>query len=199
VGRQSDRYRVHLRVSYQSAADFVREFAENLSAGGMFIAGATGLAPLEQVGIEVELPGFGNYRVKAEVAHVLDETTAERLGRTAGAGVAIIDAPPDWQEALSGYLQRLGSRADRLVLVSDPELRLALAATGYQTGAAPAPGGLVAAVARSEIQVHAVVVRSAEVDAYRAEAAKAGDPDLVHAAGGPADLDLLLAALDSLL
>lgn len=199
MGRRSARHRVHLSVSYESAAEFVKEYAQNLSAGGLFIAGATDLSPLDLIGIEITLPGYGTYRVKAEVAHVIDADTASRAGCTAGAGLAIKDAPEEFSEALLGYLARLGRRADHLVLVEDPALREAVGRAGYQTGPAPDPGGMVAVVARSETPILRLIVRPARLVEYQAAAVQAGDPELVVAAEGAGALAAILPALDDLL
>ncbi len=199
MGRRSARFRVHLTVKYESAAEFVNEYAENLSAGGLFVAGATDLKPLDEIGLEIELPSYGTYRVRAQVAHVIDADTASRVGCTPGAGLAIIEPPPSFSEALLGYLARLGRRADVLVLVEEPALRVAIARAGYQTGPVPDPGGLVAVVAHTETPILRVVVRPGGLDEYAAAAAAAGDAELVMAGSGPANLAALLPVLDDLL
>lgn len=198
-GRRSDRFRVRLAVRYERAAEFVREYAENLSAGGLFVAGATDLQPLDEVLVEIDLPGLGTYRVTVEVAHVLDAATAARAGRSAGAGMSIRKAPPNFERALSTYLQRLGSRADHLVLVESALLRQALGAAGYGVEAAPDPGGLVTTIARLEQPVLRVVVGPSGAPYYRDAAAKAGDDELILVWDDPADLDGVLTALDALL
>ncbi len=199
MGRRSARHRVHLSVSYESAAEFVKEYAENLSAGGLFIAGATDLSPLDLIAVEITLPGYGTHRVKAEVAHVIDADTASRAHCTAGAGLAIKEAAAEFSEALLGYLARLGRRADYLVLVEEPALREALGRAGYQTGPVPDAGGMVAVVARSETPILRVIVRPERVVEYRAAAVTAGDPELVVAAEGAGALATILPILDDLL
>ncbi|HUH05252.1 MAG TPA: PilZ domain-containing protein [Kofleriaceae bacterium] len=198
-GRRSDRFRVRLTVRYESAAEFVREYAENLSAGGLFIAGVTHLQPLEEMTVEVDLPGLGTYRITAEVAHILDAESARRAGRTAGAGMSIRDASPEFHDALGIYLQRLGSRADQLIMVEPPLLQVSLASAGYRVEVAPDPGGLIAAIARLEQPVLRVVVGAKNGVPYREAARQAGDDDLVLVCDEPADLDAVLTSLDELL
>ena len=198
MGRRSARHQVHLSVSYESAAEFVKEYAENLSAGGLFIAGAIDLIPLDLIGVEITLPGYGTYRVQAEVAHFIDADTASRAHCTAGAGLAIKEATEEFYAALLGYLAHLGRRADHLVLVEEPALRQALARAGYQTGPAPDPGGMVAVVARSETPILRVIVGPQRLAEYEAAAVQAGDPELVTAADAGA-LGAILLVLDDLL
>lgn len=190
---------MRLAVRYESAAEFVREYAENLSAGGLFVAGATHVQPLEELIVEVDLPGLGSYQVTVEVAHVLDPVSARRAGRTPGAGMSIKQAPPEFQQALGTYLQRLGSRADQLVLVEPATLRAALAEAGYQVEVAPDPAGLVATIARLDQPVLRVVVGPSNAAHYRDAAQQAGDDELVLVCDDPSDLDAVLTALDELL
>jgi hypothetical protein len=190
---------VHLEVRYAKAAEFVREYAENLSVGGLFVAGATDLQPLDELTVDVELPGLGRYRLGVQVAHVMDEASAERFGRSAGAGMSIRDAPPDFERALSTYLQRLGSRADHLVLVEAASLRASLQEAGYKVDVAPDPGGLVATVARLAQPVLRVVVGPSAAPYYRHAARTAGDEELILVCQEPTDLADVLSQLDALI
>jgi hypothetical protein len=197
--RSSNRFAVHLQVRYQSARAFVQEYAENLSAGGLFIGGAGDLEPLQEVAVEIELPGAGVFRVVAQVAHVMDAATAARMGRSPGAGLAIIKSPPGFSEALSAYLARLGRRADHLVLCGHDGIAGVLAEAGYRVATAPPPADLVRAIAGSQLPVVGVVVAGERAAAYRAAAAGAGAPDLVHVMDSAAEVDRLLARLDDAL
>jgi Tfp pilus assembly protein PilZ len=195
--RRDARYRVHLQVRYGVAKDFVVEYAENLSKGGLFIAGAQALAPLQEVTVEIELPGYGRFRVVGEIAHVMDAETAERFGRTAGAGLAITKAPEGFDEALGSYLHRLGSRADHLVLVGDEAYGPPLRDAGYQVEPAPAPEAVAALIARSDIGVIGLVVPRAAVERYAAAAAAAGAGDIVIGVDEPPAMEKVLLRLDA--
>ena len=177
--RRAARYRVHLSVRYETAADFVREYAENLSRGGLFIARGRGLGRHRDVMVELELPGFGAYQVRAEVIHVGD----------AGAGLAIREAPDGFAEALASYLDRLARRAEVLVLAAGPAVGL-LEAAGYQVAEISSPGALAAR--NDGPRPVGVVVPGAEVDAYR----RAVGDELVVAMDQPRQLDDVLLQLD---
>ncbi len=197
VRRRAARYRVHLSVRYETAADFVREYAENLSKGGLFIRRARGLARHRDVMVELELPGFGAYQVRAEVVHVISPEMAAEHGRAAGAGLAIREAPDGFEEALANYLHRLGRRADSLVLAAaEPAARL-LVAAGYQVAAVSSPDSLGDALAAqaADARLVGVVVPGAEVDPYRLAAAD--NAELVVAMDEPRQIDEVLVQLDA--
>jgi uncharacterized protein (TIGR02266 family) len=195
IRRKAARYRVHLQVRYAVAADFVREYAENLSRGGLFVRGASGLARRRDVEVEVELPGLGSYRVHAEVMHVIDEAEAQGHGRTPGAGLAIVDAPDGFAAALETYLGRLGRRGDARVLVAGDEAARLLAAAGYQVDRLDAPRSPTESgrIPAPRFDALALVVPTAERTAAEAMA-----PALpVVCMDRAAELDRVLEALDA--
>jgi len=187
---------VHLSVRFVRAREFVTEYAENLSKGGLFVKGAQDLAALQEVDVEVDLPGFGSYRVKAEVAHLIDAGSASSYGRSAGAGLAITESPEGFDEALSLYLMRLGRRADVMVMVASETFGLLLAAAGFQVRAVPAASELVAAIARAPVPVVGVVVPHRQVTDYERSAAMAGAGDIVIGMDSADDFDEVLVRLD---
>lgn len=195
--RRNPRYRVHLSVKFVRAKEFVVEYAENLSRGGLFVKGAHGLELLQEVDVEVELPGYGSFNVKAEVAHLINGDQAVEFGRSAGAGLAIKKAPDGFEQALSSYLLRLGRRADAMVMVADETNGLLLAAAGYQVRAVPEPGELVAAIARAPVPVVAVVVPQTSVTEYEHAAAIAGAGDIVISMNSMDEFEAILVRLDN--
>lgn len=195
--RKSARHRVHLAVRFASAREFVVEYAENLSQRGLFVKGAHELEPLSEVSIELELPGHGRFPLKAMVAHVLTSDEARTLGRAPGAGLAIVESPTGFDEALHSYLMTLGRRADHMVFVADDTFGLLLSAAGYQVKATPNPGDLVHALARASVPVVGIVVPAAEVSTYAASVAQAGGVTLVLGMDSADDFDEILVSLDA--
>jgi Tfp pilus assembly protein PilZ len=57
--RLQTRYRVHLSVRFETALDFVTEYAENLSRGGLFVRGAHHLELNREVPIQMEVDVLG--------------------------------------------------------------------------------------------------------------------------------------------
>lgn len=194
--RKAARYRVFLSVRYEVAADFVREFAENLSRGGMFIRGARGLARRRDVVVEIDLPGYGLYQVSAEVAHVISDEMAQEHGRTAGAGLAIRESPEGFEAALSGYLVRLSRRADSIVLVADEEAARLLHAAGYQVRAVSSPERLGALIEGCEQPLVGVVVPDQRMSEF-AEAVRGTETaELLVPMEGERRIDEVLVRLD---
>jgi hypothetical protein len=194
--RRDPRYRVHLAVRFGVAHDFVVEYAENLCKGGVFVAGAHRLEALQEITLQLALPGYGEFTVVAQVAHVLSVEQAEKKGRKPGAGLAIISAPPEFNDALSSYLLRLGRRADVCVLAVDDACGLVLAAAGYKVKPAPEPSQLAAAIARADAPVIGVVAPRARLSAYERAAAAAGAGNIVVAMDSLDEADAVLTRLD---
>jgi hypothetical protein len=183
-------------VRYETAADFVREYAENLSRGGLFVRGAAGLNVDRDVMVEIDLPGYGAYQVRAEVMHVISGEMADKHGRAPGAGLAIREAPAGFEEALSGYLVRLGRRADALVYaVGDEAVRL-LVAAGYQVQPVDSPDALAEVLDRKAAPVTGVVVPEPELESYRRTARDTASKELLVGMHGPEELDEILVRLD---
>ena len=195
--RTSARHRVNLSVRYGTASEFVSEYAKNLSRGGLFIAGAHHLEPLSEVTIEIDLPGLGSFPITGEVAHLLTPDVAAGLGISPGAGIAIKQAPPGFDAALSAYLQRLGRRADVLVFVADAQLAEVLAKAGFQVQAAPPPEHFAEAFVRADADVLAVVSPRSKALGYRQAAAISGAGDVVVEMDSAAELDDVLVRLDA--
>ena len=106
------RARCRISVRFERASSFVREYAENLSVGGIFVTGAHHLERLEELELDIDLPGLGSFRIQAEAAHILGPDQATRLRREPGAGLAIRRAPIGFHRALRLYLERVGRRKD---------------------------------------------------------------------------------------
>lgn len=119
-------------VRFATAAEFVTEYAENLSAGGLFLRNGHELEPLSQIQVQLDLPGYGSFEVTAKVAHVMDAATAARFKRDPGAGMQLIEVPDGFEEALMGYLARLGKRRDCLLLIEEDECIELCEGAGYR-------------------------------------------------------------------
>ena len=191
--RQHKRYRVHMSVRYEVASEFVTEYAENLSYGGLFIRGATDLEPLQVVPVDLDLPGFGQFRIQTRVAFVLGEQAAKSMGRSAGAGFEILDRPTGFEEALREYLMRLGKRRDNAVYADSAMIRAALEGAGYRARSLPAPDALVAEIARSNLPVIGIVIADKRLASYEHIPAAR---ELFRVYTNAGDLDRILSELD---
>lgn len=202
--KQSDsrlmpRYRVHLSVRFDTALDFVAEYAENLSRGGIFVRGAHHLELNREVPIQMEVPGYPPFKVEARVAHIITPPMAETLKRSPGAGFHIVRGPRGFQEAIRNYLTRLGRRRDRGVLGGDHHIASSLEAAGYRTQLVTQSQDLVLAVEEMDVSVLGVVVtRSMELEYARA-AGVLGRTEFVYGVDSLEEVDELLPVFDEML
>ena len=166
--RRHRRHRVYLQVRFGSAADYLVEYAENLSRGGMFVRNLTDLEPLSTVELELDLPGYCKFHIKARVAHCRSRHDAETWGGHAGAGLEIIESPEGFDEALYSYLRQLGRRRDYTVLVADRHATALLDSAGYRVLPLPPPGAVQAFIDQLESPPLAIVVDRDRVSSYMA-------------------------------
>ncbi len=184
-------------MRYSVASEFVQEYAENLSHGGLFIPDAHHLAPLSEVHVQIDLPGSGSYEIKGVVAHILTVELAERMKRKPGAGIELTRVPKGFKEALGSYLHRLGRRADMTVLVVDERCGESIADAGYAVKPAPPPEGLAEAIAHADGEVIGVVAPKGKLLAYQQAAVASGAGDIVIEMESPHQIDDVLARLDA--
>jgi hypothetical protein len=196
--RRHPRYGVHLAVRYANAEQFVADYVENLSAGGLFIAGANQLALNTETDIHIELPGQGDWTVRARSVFLIDETAATKIGRTAGAGFSIIDKPPGFDDALLGYLLRLGRRREHAVMVGEIPGRDLVTDAGYRVIPLESEDEVAIALANDDAKIVAIIVQASLVQPYRDRLGEKGK-SLVFPASGVADVVDILARIDSLL
>lgn len=192
--RQHKRFRVHLSVRFEMAAEFVTQYAENLSFGGLFVRGAHSLEPLEVVPVQLDLPGYGQFKLSARVAFILGEDVADATGRTAGAGLELVDRPMGFENALEEYLVCLGKRREHAVYTDSAMIRAALEGAGYRARTLPAPDALVQEIARSNLRVVGIVIDEQNVPRFDHIPAAI---ELFRVYTKPDDFDRILCELDS--
>jgi len=196
--RRHPRYGVRLSVRYSNAEQFVNDYVENLSAGGLFIKGANQLPLHAETDIHIELPGQGTWTVRAKSTFIIDESLASRTGRKSGAGFEIVDKPPGFDDALLGYLLRLGRRREHAIMVGEvPGIRL-IEDAGYRVIPLQSEDEVAFALADEGAKVIGIVVPTSLVQPYRDRLGEKGKA-LVFQAGSDDDIVDILARIDSLL
>lgn len=128
-------------MAYRRAREFVEQYAENLSAGGVFVGQAEGFSVRDQVTIEIDIPGHGVFHVGAEVAHVVPRD--DPAGRRCGVGLQLLSPPQAFKDALGAYLYRLGRRTYAKVFVDTDPWRQLIGEAGYRVLPLPPPHQLV--------------------------------------------------------
>ena len=164
--RRHPRYRVQLAVRYETAAKFIEQYVENISIGGVFVAGAHQLPLHEVVEVVMTLPDAGTWQIGARVVFLLDEATARRAGREPGAGFEIVAKQPGFDEALYGYLLRLDRRREHAVIAGPVPGIEVIADAGYRTLPLAAPS-VVAAQLATDKKVLGLVVPPSLAPSYR--------------------------------
>lgn len=197
--RSNERFRCHLSVSFQSADDFVVEYVENLSRGGVFVRAAYNLSLGQEVSLEIELPGFDRFQVAAKVAHLVSPEQAKVRGGAPGAGLQIVTAPDGFTHALGVYLERLGQRKKYTVLVYDDECLGLLEDAGFTAHPLPPIDDLQAVCNADGVTVVGIVVPGMLHATYQECAATFGVGRVVHVIDYLEEFDGLLVKLDEYL
>jgi type IV pilus assembly protein PilZ len=197
--RRHARYPVHLRVQWANAESFAADYAENLSIGGIFVAGAQSIERMTELDVTIELPGGPAWTVRARVVFQFSEEAAAKVGRRAGAGMELVASPPGFADAQREYVARLASRRDVAVMLGACPGRERIADAGYQIVPLVAADELAGAVAHAPVPIVAVVVERAAYPLYAERAAAAGAGDLVFAPADADDAATLLVTIDALI
>lgn len=194
--REHPRHRVHVSVRFGKANEFVQQFADNLSHGGLFVPGDHQLEEGDEIDVELDLPGLGSFRARATVAHNTSPKTAAQSDRRAGVGLKVSEADREFHAALSNYLRRVEQRKEALVLAREADCAQALQDAGYQVLPVPPPIHLAQAIENTDAPVIGVVIPPADLDDYAAAAVALGRANLAISMHSPAEIDIVLTLLD---
>jgi len=107
--RKFPRITAQIKVKFKTAEDFVREYADNISFGGMFIKGKTDLPVRSKIEITFELPNEEEIKVIAEIVHVVTEDRLKLINgdRVEGFGIQFVEFLDDGEEKLWKYFESL--------------------------------------------------------------------------------------------
>lgn len=106
--RTFPRFPTRFRVRFTTPFDFVTEYADNISAGGIFIETLDPPALQHTVSVVLELPDNG-VPISA-IALVVHRVTLERsrlTGEATGCGVQFIDTSDGFRERIDRYIDQL--------------------------------------------------------------------------------------------
>lgn len=108
VQRTYPRMEVRLEVRYYHRQQFLKDYTENISQGGMFIATTEPFELGTQVRVELVIPDLATVLpITCRVAYVLRPEDAPAVDSTPGIGVEIVEMDPRTDETLRTYLQRI--------------------------------------------------------------------------------------------
>jgi uncharacterized protein (TIGR02266 family) len=106
--RQFVRVKTRLEVGWASAREFLVVYAENISAGGIFVVSPNPPPLQEVVELSLKLPdGEAPAKTNAQVIQRLTPEDAKRLGRQPGAGLQFIGGDDNFRKRLDLCIENL--------------------------------------------------------------------------------------------
>lgn len=120
--RSQPRYDVVVPIRFRDADDFLVQYSENISSGGVFVR--TQFPPEEgtELRLSLEVPGTKTaLPVTGVVAYVVTAETAQREGRSPGCGVRFHEMDPATVRVLETFVERLQKRTRGNILIVDDE------------------------------------------------------------------------------
>jgi uncharacterized protein (TIGR02266 family) len=107
-GRGFQRFHTQFTVRFRTAREFVREHAENISRGGLFIQTQTPPQVDEVITVQLELPDGGPPATTSGlVMHRVTVAEAEQQGVVPGIGVQFLDADDEFRDRIDRYVAQL--------------------------------------------------------------------------------------------
>jgi uncharacterized protein (TIGR02266 family) len=108
--RGFQRFHTQFTVRFRTAREFVREHAQNISRGGVFIQTGTPPPLDEVITVQLELPdGGAPATTSGLVMHRVTPEEAEQQGIVPGIGVQFLEADDHFRERIDQYVGQLGS------------------------------------------------------------------------------------------
>lgn len=117
--RKDLRVEARLEVIFRTGEEVAREYTQNLSRGGAFVATATPPPLGSLVRLELVLPDGSRLELPAEVVRVFPPGPAATGGAAPGCGVSFRGLPPETRERLEGFIAAQALRPVARVLVVD--------------------------------------------------------------------------------
>jgi uncharacterized protein (TIGR02266 family) len=109
--RATPRYAARFAVRFGTVDDFRREYATNISAGGIFIRTEKPPAMDTVVDVALELPGGGPVEGKAVVVHRVTPEEAAQRGAEPGIGVQFVHGDDRFRERIDQFVASLSAKA----------------------------------------------------------------------------------------
>lgn len=102
--RREGRYEVRLDVAFKTEAEFVEEYATNISSGGLFIRTSQRPAPNSEVRLTINLPNGEKLNGVARVVHVVNNP------KQGGVGIKFAPGDQRFEAPLQRYFATLGEK-----------------------------------------------------------------------------------------
>jgi uncharacterized protein (TIGR02266 family) len=108
--RATARYPARFAVRFRSVDEFKREYATNISAGGVFIRTEAPPEMSSVIDVELELPGGNPVQGKALVVHRVSAEEAARRNVEPGVGVQFVEADDRFRERIDRFVAELAAK-----------------------------------------------------------------------------------------
>ena len=106
--KSSERFDVYHKVRFRSKQEFLVEYIENLSRGGMYLATTMDLETGSTIRAQIEIDGIGMpIEVEGRVAYNLESDEAYEVGRNRGVGVQFVNLSAEAKAKIDHYIRRL--------------------------------------------------------------------------------------------
>jgi type IV pilus assembly protein PilZ len=106
--RAFPRHAARFQVGFNTDQDFVLEYAENISAGGVFVQTEQPIELETIVTVSLRLPGNDvPVDAKGVIVHRLTKEDAAKSGKHAGFGVQFLDSSDEFREAIDRAIEHL--------------------------------------------------------------------------------------------
>ena len=105
--RATARYAARFAVRFGTVDEFKREYATNISAGGLFIRTEAPPEMSSVIDVVLELPGGDPVEGKALVVHRVSAEDAVRLEVEPGAGVQFVEGDDKFRERIDRFVAEL--------------------------------------------------------------------------------------------
>ena len=106
--RAFPRHAARFQVGFSSNQDFVLEYAENISAGGVFVQTEQPIELDSIVTVSLRLPGNEvPVEAKGVIVHRLTKAEAAKVGKHAGIGVQFLDSSDEFREAIDKAIEHI--------------------------------------------------------------------------------------------
>jgi len=110
VPRGFQRFHTQFNVRFRTAREFVREHAQNISRGGLFVQTTTSPPVDEVITVQLELPDGGPPATTSGlIMHRVTAEEAERTGTVPGIGVQFLDADDAFRDRIDRYIESLSA------------------------------------------------------------------------------------------
>lgn len=106
--RTDPRLEARLEVRFYHRELFLKEYTENISRGGLFIATEEPFVPGSEIKVDLVIPDLAIiWTITGQVAYCLDADRARQLETHAGIGIKITEIDPLAKETFRAYVQKI--------------------------------------------------------------------------------------------